>query len=212
MSQQINLYNPIFLAQRKHFSVRAMGVALAVIAAALTVVALAEAARLAGLREYRAELAAQRSSAEVQLAQLAAQKSARAPSPLLKDELNRLQAELKTQGELVTLLQGAQLGSTSGYSRYLRALAHQTFDGVWLTRVTLAAPGDRLSIEGRVARESLLPEFLRRLGRDEVLRGRSFGALEMSAAEPQQRGAAPGAQGADRSVAFRLAADAAAAR
>ncbi len=96
MSQQINLYNPIFLKQEKHFSARTMVQALGVIALGLIAVyAYALIQSRDGERtaqQYRQQVVAQRE----QLLKLGAQLSSQGQSKALQAEIARLDAEVKS--------------------------------------------------------------------------------------------------------------------
>src|ERR1051325_9102801 len=95
MSQQINLYNPLFLKQEKHFSARTMMHALGVIAlglAALYVYALVESSSSErAARQYAEQLASQRA----QLVKLGGQLAAQGVSKSLEADVARLETEVR---------------------------------------------------------------------------------------------------------------------
>lgn len=182
MSQQINLYNPIFLKQKKIFSAVTMAQALAAILVGS--VAFAAFAHYQ-VRQLAAEI--QRGEArvkteEARLARVTGEFSARAKSTELEAAIKRAEAELKLREDVVALLAGGALGERGGVSAYLRALARQNPDGLWLTGFELA--GKEMTLSGRALRGDLLPEYLRRLGREEVMQGRRFAVLNMQ--EPKR--------------------------
>ncbi len=198
MSQQINLYNPIFLKQKKIFSATTMAQALA----AILVGALA----FAGFAAYQVkklEREAQRGEAlakaeEARLVRVGSEFAARKPSAALAEEVRRSERELKLREEIFALLSGGGLGETGGVSPYLRALARQNLNGLWLTGFELA--GKDMTLSGRALRAELLPEYLRRLGREPVMQGRQFAVLDMQEPKPEagekdkagEKGKAPG--------------------
>ena len=55
---------------------------------------------------------------------------------------------------------------------------------MWLTGFNIAGHGE-VEIRGRVLRPDLVPTFIQRLNREEVLAGRSFARLEMSRPKPE---------------------------
>lgn len=182
MSQQINLYNPIFLKQKKIFAATTMAQALAVILAG----ALAFAAFAAyQVRKLEAEVKSGEALAKAEEARLASVKvefAARRPSTALAEEVQRRERDLKVRDDIIGLLSGGGLGDSGGVSPYLRALARQNLNGLWLTGFELT--GKDMILSGRALRAELVPEYLRRLGREPVMQGRQFAMLSMH--EPKQ--------------------------
>lgn len=177
MSQQINLYNPIFLKQKKIFAASTMAQALAVI----LVGALAFAA-FAGyqVRKLDAEVksgAALAKAEEARLASVKVEFAARTPSAALAEEVGRRERELKMREDIIGLLSGGGLSDAGALSPYLRALARQNLNGLWLTGFELT--GKDMVLSGRALRAELVPEYLRRLGREPVMQGRQFAMLSM---------------------------------
>jgi hypothetical protein len=81
-------------------------------------------------------------------------------------------------------LKGGAFGNQQGYAEYLRAFSRQSLSGLWLTGFSIAGGGE-LEIRGRVLSPDLLPSYIQRLNREEVLAGRSFARLEMSRPKPE---------------------------
>jgi type IV pilus assembly PilN-like protein len=204
VSQQINLFNPVFLKQKKHFSARTMlqGLSLIVIGAA-AVYAL-QLYQLSTLRSQERSMRVQAQHATQQLARVSGDAQGRRATRSLEDELSRVESDLKTLQDLAGAVQAEVAGNTGGFSRYLAAFARQPVNGLWLTGFTVA--GDDLELRGRALRAELLPVYIRRLGREDVLRGRGFSEVSVVArAEAPKAGAAPtDAGGPQRFVEFSL--------
>lgn len=206
MSQQINLYNPLFRRRRAGFDAAAMGWMLLALVAAL--VALDAYAR------HRVGVAAERAAAaqrdleadQAKLAKLTAELAARGKSRLLEEQMQRAEAELAARRQLKAAFEASALGSTEGYSRYMRAFARQALDGLWLTGFTLEGAGAAIALSGRVLQPELVPGYLARLAEEPLLKGARFGALQLS--RPAPREGAPAA--VPRWVEFQLASDQAA--
>jgi hypothetical protein len=204
MSQQINLYNPIFLRQKKIFSAATMAQALA----AILVGALA----FAGFAAYQVtklEREARRGeelakAEEGRLVRVGTEFAARKPDAALAEEVRRSERELKMREDIFSLLSGGGLGLGAdhggGVSSYLRALARQNLDGLWLTGFELA--GRDMTLSGRALRAELVPEYLRRLGREPVMQGRQFAVLDMR--EPKPEAGESGKAPAPRFIEFSL--------
>jgi hypothetical protein len=123
-------------------------------------------------------------------------KAAAKPDAQLETEIGRLETELKLAREAMEALKGGAFGNQQGFAEYLRAFSRQSLNGLWLTGFSIAGSGD-LEIRGRVLSPDLLPSYIQRLNREQVLAGRSFARLEMSRPKPEPEPAA----GKDKAVA-----------
>ncbi len=179
MSQQINLYNAAFEHKRDLLSfpgaVSAWGIALGVV----IVVMLALALRSSNLEHKLAQRAAERDAAQADMTRLAAQLAERKANSELAAKVQRLEAALASREEVMSTLQGGVIGDTRGFSAHLAAFARQSFSGLWLTGLRVANGGQDVEIEGRAMRPELVPTYLRRLNREEVMRGHAFAELEL---------------------------------
>jgi hypothetical protein len=77
------------------------------------------------------------------------------------------------------VLKSGVLGDTKGVSEYFRAFARQTVDGLWLTGFSIVGAGNDISIDGRTLRAELVPGYVAKLRREDVLRGHGFGTLSV---------------------------------
>ena len=190
MSQQINLYNPLFLKKEKHFSARTMAQALVVVAASITVVAVfgslqtRSAERLAG--QYRTQLAGTRA----QLVKLGGADTP-ARSKALEAEIARLEGEIKARQATLQALTGGEFGNTAGFSEFLAALGRQALSGTWLTRIRVEDAGNSLFVEGRALRADLVPAYLRGLSREPMMQGRRVTEMKLAASPAKSPGALP---------------------
>jgi len=206
MSQQINLYNPIFLKQEKHFSARTIVQALALIVVglgALYVYALMQtraAERVA--REQRERIAAQRD----QFVKLGPKFSPEGRSRALESEVARLEGEVKARHAVLAALGTGELGNTTGFSEFLAALGRQALPGVWLTGVNVGESGNDLRVSGRALRPELVPAYLKALSDEPMMRGRRVTEMKLAAKTaappPAQGGTAKAAPGPQRFVEF----------
>jgi Tfp pilus assembly protein PilN len=190
VSQQINLFNPVFLKQKKVFSAVAMARALCVLLAGALAVALYARQNVAAL-EHEAELGRARlAQGEQRLASAKADFAPRQKSAQLETELAQAEARLKALREVAGVIERGELGNTSGYAEYFKALARQHLSGVWLTGVSVGASGNDLSVQGRALDPALVPAYLGRLTHEQVMRGKAFGSLRISQAAPAKDAAA----------------------
>lgn len=179
MSQQINLFNPQLLRQKQYFSTRAMVQALALImlgSALFYAYAMYQVQSLA----RQSEEASRRHAAEQNRLKRAAENfSPQQSQQLLEEELKKLDAQTQAQRELLDTLKSGAIGNTSGYSGYMRAFARQTINGLWLTGFTITGDALQMSISGGALNPDLVPGYIQRLGRESVMHGKEFAALQM---------------------------------
>ena len=179
MSQQINLFNPVFLKQKKHFSAVTMLQALLLVVLGSML--------FYGYAVYQVKMLAKQ-TAEMNIRYEAEQKrllnyinefSPQRAQKLLNDELQMVEAQASMQEALLATLKSGAFGNTQGYSEYLRAFARQTVRGLWLTGFNISGDGAQLSLHGAVVNPQLLPEYIQRMNREPAMRGKTFAALQM---------------------------------
>ena len=179
MSQQINLYNSALLPSVDAFAGRT---ALLSLGGILLFTAL-----IYGWVQWNdAALAAEHQRQQVQLtllqsdiARLAQDMAGRKASPQLTAELESMDAMLIGRNEIMTVLNSGTLGDTQGVSEYFRAFARESVDGLWLTGFSIEGAGKDITIEGRTLRAELVPDYISQLRHQDVLRGHSFGTLNV---------------------------------
>jgi Tfp pilus assembly protein PilN len=179
VSQQINLYNPAFERKREVLSLPGLVVAWGAAVLLVAISAIIGAVRVSVLGAELREESAARTTAQAEVSRLSAQIAGRKRDASLVAEAARLEAELAGRDEVMTTLRGGIIGNTDGFSAYLRAFARQSFDGIWLTGFSLTGRGQDVSLEGRALRPELVPDYVRRLNREAVLKGHAFAELQM---------------------------------
>jgi len=182
MSQQINLFNPAFLQQKKLFTAAAMAIGLGALALGLAAVGVAEKVRVAGLQAQADRGAAQLERARTRLASVTAEFAPRRQDPRLAEEVAQAQGELGDLHEVAGVIERGDLGNSQGYAEYFRALARQSVDGLWLTGVRIAGAGLDIGVRGRALDPALVPGFLGRLRNERVMQGKPVGSLQIGEA------------------------------
>lgn len=177
MSQQINLFNPIFLKQKKYFSAITMAQALGIILVGTLAMGAFSAVQLSRLGQQVEASNAQVAAVEKQLDAFKEQSGRRQKSKTLEDEVQKAEAEIKSLQQASVMLQKGEFGDANGYSEYLRAFSRQIISGVWLTGFSIA--GSEISLQGRALQPELVPAYIGRLKQEPVMQGKSFSALEM---------------------------------
>jgi hypothetical protein len=191
VSQQINLFNPIFLKQKKVFTAVAMARALALLLAGVALLAFYASENVATLEREAAlgrQLLAER---EQRLVKVKAEFSPRARSAALEAELGEAETRLKALHQVASVLGRGELGNTTGFAEHFKALARQNIAGVWLTGVSIAGAGSELGVQGRALDAALVPVYLGRLTREQVMRGKAFGSLKIGQPAAAKDAAAP---------------------
>lgn len=186
MSQQINLFNPIFLKQRIYFSAINMAQVSGLILIGSALLAVYTNHQLSGLSKELAATSAQLELAKAQLAKVNVELGPRQKSKPLEDELQKTEAELTSQQQVFDTLQKGEFGNTKGYSEYLRAFSRQIIDGLWLTGFSIYGAGNEIAIQGRALQPELVPAYISRLKREPVMLGKSFAILEMRVPQVDQ--------------------------
>lgn len=192
MSQQINLFNPIFLKQKKVFTALPMAEALGLIVAGALLLTWYAGRNVAELEQNAASGKALLADRERRLVNANAQFAPRQKSPALAAELAQAEAELKALHDVESVLHGGALGNTDGYAEYFRALSRQNVGGLWLTGVTINGAGNDIGVQGRAMQPTLIPNYIARLTGERVMHGKTFASLDIGRPDVQQP-AAPAA-------------------
>lgn len=183
MSQQVNLFNPAFLKQKKHFSAVMIVQGLAAILLGSIVIVGYAHWQLAGLEGNAIETERRLKSVRAQLAKVTTEYAPRQKSKALEQEILHTEAEMKALRRAFDLLQQGGTGMSKGHVEYLRAFSRQIVNGLWLTG--FAINGDDIELHGRTLQPDLLPAFINRLKQEQVMRGKSFAALSMTTPEAE---------------------------
>lgn len=179
MSQQINLFNPIFLKQRKYFSLLAMLQALGMIVAG-SLLFYGYALYQVGQLGKQSEESTKRYNAEqARLARYAAEFSPQQANQALQEEVQKLEKQAAEQRDLIETLKSGAVGNTSGYSEYMRAFSRQAVQGLWLTGFSVTGDAAQISLNGGVTDAELLPVYIQRLGKENIMQGKTFSTLQM---------------------------------
>ena len=179
MSQQINLFNPAFAPRRELLSGAGVLVGCAVALLATVLWYVYAGYRLNLLADQESRDAATLSALQSEITRLAAQAAVRKSSTQLQEELAFREALLAGRREVVQTLESGIIGTTEGFSEYLRAFARQSESGLWLTGLRIIGAGKDFVIQGRTLDAELVPGYIRRLSRERALRGHPFGSLIM---------------------------------
>lgn len=178
--QRINLYQSQVKPQRDRFDTRSLGLLLLVIALGLAAISGFQVWQARQVEARLANVNAEREAASARLAQLQA---AAQDEPDSDARMQRLRNELAAKRALLDYLEEGAFAERAGFSGYLDGLAQHIVDGVWLSRIELAAGGDRLQLDGHAVEPQRVPGLIAALGRAPAYEGRSFRRLAIDRPE-----------------------------
>lgn len=189
MSQQINLFNPVFEKQHKLFSLLTMLEALVMIVAGSLLFYGYAFYQVDQLGRQLEESAKRYDMNQVRMAGYIAEFSPQQAGQSLQDEVKRLEKQVADQAELINVIKSGAMGNTTGYSEYMRAFARQVEQGLWLTGFKITSDAAQISLSGAATEPGLLPAYIQRLGKEDIMRGKTFANLQI---RQQKVGAGPG--------------------
>jgi len=181
MSQQINLFNPVFLRQKRHFSAAAMLQAMALIIAGILLIYTYEQRQIRVLEGSAAETEKELAARRAQLLLFGKQFGDPGASKVLATELQAAEARLQERRMLLEDVRTGVGGDVFGYSRYLTALARASTAGVWLTGLEVGGKAGDMVIKGRALDSALVPTYIGALNRQAAFGGRAVGELQIAA-------------------------------
>ena len=180
MSQQINLYNPLFLEKKKYFSAVTMTQALGLIVLGLAFFYAFAFWQERNLARQIAESGRAYEQQKQQFAKITAELSPEKREAQLDQDLKNIEAAIALRRSLMGELGTGGRAGPVGYSEYLRAFARQTVQGLWLTGIQIAEGGGQLTMSGRALQADLVPVLIGRLKQESVLRGRPLEGLAIT--------------------------------
>ncbi len=189
MSQQINLFNPIFLKQKKYFSAVTMLQALGLIVLGAGLFYGYALYQVAQLSRQTEEMGKRYAAEQARLVNYANEFSPQRSGQLLDEELKQLEMKAAEQEATLNLLKSGAIGNTEGFSGYMRAFARQSIKGMWLTGFDIAGDGTQMSLSGAVLNPQLVPSYIQRLSKEKVMRGKTFSTLQIR--QPNKDGDRP---------------------
>ena len=191
MPHQINLYNPAFEAQRSFLSFTGAVAGWVVVATLVAAAAGLQTIRLRSVEQQQRELAGQLATARAEAQRLGSAMASRRRDPRITGEIARLETEVRGRQEVMEVLHAGGLGDTRGFSDHLKAFARQSFDGIWLTGLSIATAGRDVSVEGRALHAAHVPGYLKRLNGESAMQGHPFSELVIQEPAPDPAAKTP---------------------
>lgn len=201
MSQQINLFNPVFLKQKKYFSAATMAQALALILVGSVLVGIFARYQLTSLTQQAASTSQQLARTRDDAAKINVQFGPNDNARLLAAKIQKEESDLRSLKYVFDAIEKSNFGNAGGYANYFRAFSRQIIDGLWITGFTVIGTGSELSLQGRALRPELVPTYIGHLKREPMMQGKSFAKLDMQLpmADPIAKVGAPASASAPAS-------------
>lgn len=179
MSQQVNLYQPIFRKQRRKFSATTMLQAAVLMVLGIGLMYGYTYWQVRQLRMDVAQTDKQLASLTKRLDETMSQFGERLQSKDLQAQVQKLQQQLVEKQNLQQVLQSAQF-NTQGFSGYFIAFARQHIPEVWITGLDITGAAEQLTLSGRSTNPELVPRYLQRLSSETRLSGIEFQSFQMT--------------------------------
>lgn len=183
MSQQVNLYSPIFRRQEKKFSAYAMLQAGGAILAGVVLLAALSLWQLMRLGTELKNAEQQYAVAFKQFDEANRQLKPRVGDLKLEEEVAKLEAMLAVSGPAQAILRRDIFGESRGYSTYFIALARQSVSDLWLTDIDIIGAGQTIQLSGRARVPERVPQYLQKLSSEKVLSGTEFKVFRLDRPE-----------------------------
>ncbi|HJV01134.1 MAG TPA: hypothetical protein VJ752_11330 [Burkholderiaceae bacterium] len=180
MSQQINLFNPIFLKQKKVFGAVPMLESLALILVGTVALTWYASYKVGQLERTAAAGKTVLAGREQMLNKAVAQFAPRPKSPVIAANIAEAEARLASLHDVEGVLRSGALGDRTGYAEYFRAFARQNVSGLWLTGLTIEGAGNGIGLQGKAMQPTLIPSYIARLTSEKVMHGRTFASLQIA--------------------------------
>lgn len=187
MSQQVNLYHPIFRKQEKKFSALTMLQATLLVLAAIVLMYVFSVWQVRSLQSQAAQIEQQYRAVSDEFSDINQQLSARQLSPFYAAEITRLEGRIQAAQTIRELARHDYFFGGNGYSDFFIAFARQAVSGLWLTGFTVTGAGEQLALEGRTETPTLVPVFLQKLSAEKLLIGTEFDAFQITRPENADR-------------------------
>lgn len=187
MSQQINLYQPIFRKEEKKFSSVAMLQSVGLVALGVAALYAYMGWQTGTLRDELTRVEQSHAAAGKRLVDATEKFGRRTGPSSLDNEIARLEGEIVAKQRMQEILQRGLFSNTSGFSDYFVSLARQSVPGVWLTGFDITGAAEQMSLAGRTTDPELVPRYMQKLSSEKPLSGIAFRAFQMNRPEPNPK-------------------------
>ncbi len=180
MSQQINLYQPIFRKEEKKFSTVAMLQAMGLVVVGVVALYAYTWWQIGALKDDLKRAEQQHASAAKRLADATQKFGQRTGPSSLDTEITRLESEVVAKQRIQEILRSGIFSNTRGFSDYFVSFARQYTPGVWLTGFDITGAAEQMTLAGRSTNPELVPRYMQKLSAEKTLSGIEFRVFQMN--------------------------------
>lgn len=185
MKQEINFYRGKFRNEQRLFgTVTMLSACVAILVTMLLMYGFAR-QEVGSLDNELHNLSRQQDSALQRLEQLQPLLIAAGAGQTWATRLDEATSTLQQKQRVLGLVQGSVLGDTHGFSRYLRSLARQDVEELWLTRVILSPSGGQTRLQGKALRAEIVATYLQGLAQEPPFAQQRFNQFQIETFEDQ---------------------------
>ncbi|WP_372524058.1 PilN domain-containing protein [Sulfuricaulis sp.] len=191
MSQQVNLYQPIFRKEEKKFSTVAMLQAMGLVVVGVVAIYAYTWWQVGTLKIELKRAEQQQAAASKRLADATEKFGQRPGRTSLDGEITHMESEIVAKQRIQEILQRGIFSNTRGFSDYFVSFARQYTPGVWLTGFDITGAAEQMTLAGRSTNPELVPRYMQKLSAEKTLSGIEFRVFQMNrpaaAKEPDAR-------------------------
>ena len=180
MSQQVNLYQPIFRKEEKKFSTLAMLQAMGLVVAGVVAIYAFTWWQIGALKSELKRTEQHHATATKRLVEATEKFGQRPGRNSLDSEITRLEGEIIAKQRIQEILQRGTFSNTRGFSDYFISFARQYTPGVWLTGFDITGAADQMTLAGRSTNPELVPRYMQKLSAEKTLSGIVFRVFQMN--------------------------------
>ncbi len=183
MQQQINFYQDGFRFAQQIFGAKTLLIGCGVIMLAMLATYVFALYKQSSVSSQLQVVNDQEKAAIARLENLRPAIAAAGGGKNLSEQLEDATHLLREKELVLSLVRGSTLGDARGFSRYLRSLARQDTDGLWLTHIGLSAQGDKTQLQGQALRAELVPAYLQSLAEETPFAEQRFHQFQIDGPE-----------------------------
>jgi hypothetical protein len=187
MSQQINLYQPIFRKEEKKFSTVAMLQSVGLVVIGVVALYAFTWWQAGALKNELKRVDQNHAAASKRLADATGKFGQRKGPSSLDSEVARLEGEIVAKQQIQEILQRGIFSNTQGFSEYFASFARQRVPGVWLTGFDITGAAEQMVLAGRTTNPELVPRYMQKLSSEKTLSGIEFRTFQMNRPEPDAK-------------------------
>ena len=188
MRQEINFYQPEFRDEDPEFGAMTLIKASGAIVLAMLLAYAFAAQKITSIDNELSIVAQQEVAAMTRLEKIRPVINAVSGEQSWADRLEEATQSLEQKQLVLSLVQGSTLGDTLGFSRYLRSLARQDTDDLWLTRINLSASRDKNRLQGKALRAELVATYLQNLAEEPPFAAQRFYQFQIDGPDKDDSG------------------------